>query len=122
MTDPTAIPYVADAWTGLLTPVANYSVSNGRLKTHINLKSGQTTILVFGHDLAALPHHATSTTADLVRADGKNLVARSATGGTVSTTLEDGKTVATTIPAPGAPVNLTQWTLDVDDWMPGATA
>ena len=70
MTDPTAVPYVADAWTGKLVPVANYSVSNGRLKTRISLKAGQTTILVFGHDLAALPVHATSTTADAVRADG----------------------------------------------------
>ena len=93
MTDPTAVPYVADAWTGLLTPVANYTVTSGRLKTHINLKTGQTTILVFGHDSERLPHHATTTTADPVRADGKNLVARSATPGTYTTTLEDGRTV-----------------------------
>ncbi len=25
MTDPTAVPYVADAWTGKLVPVANYT-------------------------------------------------------------------------------------------------
>ena len=61
MTDPTAVPYVADAWSGKLTPVANYSVTSGRLKTR-RLKAGQTMILVFGHDVAALPQHATATT------------------------------------------------------------
>src|SRR4051812_45106930 len=122
MTDPTAVPYVADAWSGNLTPLANYSVADGRLKTRINLKAGQTTILVLGHDLSALPHHATSTTADLVRADGKNLVARAASPGTYSTALDDGRVVNTTIGSVAAPLALTKWSLDVDDWLPGATA
>ena len=121
MTDPTAVPYVADAWTGKLVPVADYTVANGRLKTRIALKAGQTTILVFGHDLDALPVHATSTTADAVRADGSNLVARAATPGTYTTTLSDGRSVATTIASVPAAQNLTHWTLDVDDFLPGAT-
>ena len=69
-----------------------------------------------------LPHHATATTADLVRADGKNLVARAATPGTYTTTLEDGRSVSTTIARVAAPLPLTQWTLDVDDWLPGRDA
>lgn len=121
MTDPTAVPYVADAWTGLLKPVANYSVTNGRLKARIDLKAGQTMILVFGKDLAKLPVHATSSDADLVRADGKQLVIRDTTPGTYTTTLDDGRAVATTIGAVAAPKPLTQWTLDVDDWIPGTT-
>ena len=40
MTDPTAVPYIADAWSGTLTPVANYSVTNGRLKTRISAEGG----------------------------------------------------------------------------------
>ena len=57
-----------------------------------------------------------------MRADGKNLVARAATPGTYTTTLEDGRSVSTTIASVAAPLNLTQWNLDVDDWLPGATA
>jgi hypothetical protein len=56
-----------------------------------------------------------------VRADGTNLVVRAATPGTYSTTLEDGRTVQSAITVPAAQ-SLTQWNLDVDDWMPGATA
>ena len=121
MTDPTAVPYVADAWTGELTPVANYTITGGRLKLRIALKAGQTSILVFGHDLAPLPQHATSSDADAVRADGKNLVVRDATPGTYTTTLADGRRVPSTIAAVPAPMPLTHWTLDVDDWLPGAT-
>ena len=122
MTDPTAVPYVADAWTGKLVPVANYTVTGGRLKTHISLKAGQTTILVFGHDLSPLPLHATSTTADAVRADGANLVARAATPGTYTTALSDGRSVDTTIASVPAAQSLTHWDLSVDDFLPGATA
>jgi hypothetical protein len=121
MTDPTAVPYVADAWSGRLTPVANYSVVAGRLKTRIALKAGQTTILVLGHDLAALPQHATSSDADAVRADGKNLVVRDDTPGTYTTVLGDGRSVATTIGAVAPVLPLTRWTLEVDDFLPGAT-
>jgi hypothetical protein len=121
MTDPNAVPYFADAWTGKLVPVADYSVSGGRLKTRVSLKAGQTTILVFGHDLSALPLHATSTTADAVRADGANLVARAATPGTYTTTLSDGRSVPATIASVPAAQSLTHWTLDVDDFLPGPT-
>jgi hypothetical protein len=121
MTDPTAVPYVADAWTGKLVPVAEYSVAGGRLTTRIALKAGQTTILVLGHDLDALPVHATGTTADAVRADGTTLIARAAASGTYTTTLSDGRSVDTTIASVPAPRPLTHWTLEVDDFLPGAT-
>jgi hypothetical protein len=65
--------------------------------------------------------HATSTTADAVRADGSSLVARAATPGTHTTTLSDGRSVATTIASVPAAQNLTHWALDVDDFLPGAT-
>ena len=61
-------------------------------------------------------------TADLVRADGKNLVARDATPGTYTTTLDDGRSGPDHDRRRPAPLPLTQWTLDVDDWLPGATA
>ena len=38
-----------------------------------------------------VPQHATSSDADAVRADGKNLVVRDATPGTYTTTLADGR-------------------------------
>ncbi len=122
MTDPTAVPYFADAYTGKLVPIAQYTVAGGRLKTHISLKAGQTTILVLGHDVAALPVHATASDADAVRADGSNLVVRDATPGTYTTTLADGRAVQTTIASVPAAQSLTHWSLDVDDWLPGATA
>ncbi len=121
MTDPAAVPYVADAWTGRLVPVAAYSVTGGRLRTHVLLKPGQTEILVLGHALAPLPVHAVVSDADAVRAAGSDLVVRDRAGGTYTTTLSDGRTVATTIPAVPAARPLTHWRLDVDDWLPGAT-
>ena len=123
MTDPTAVPVRrrrVDAASSSRSPTTR--VTGGRLKTRIALKAGQTTILVFGHDLRRCRMHATSTTADAVRADGANLVARAATPGTYTTTLSDGRSVADDDRvASRAAQPLTHWTLDVDDFLPGAT-
>jgi hypothetical protein len=102
--------------------VADYTVSGRRLTTHIRLKPGQTEILVLGHDVGALPVHATSSDADTVGTQGKSLVVRDTQAGTDATTLSDCRTVDTTIADVPAPQELMHWHLDVDDRLPGATA
>ncbi len=59
MTDPDAVPYVADAWTGARSwpPLQRHQRAP---EDPDDPKAGQTTILVLGKDLAKLPVHATA--------------------------------------------------------------
>ena len=59
-------------------PAANSHGRETPLRPHL-AQGGQTMILASGHDVPAPPVHARQHTADVVRADGSNLVARAAT-------------------------------------------
>lgn len=122
-----AVPYLLDAWTGEVAPLALYEQVDGRIRLRVTLKPGQTTIVALARkrwwqDLLGQDVHATATEADEVRYDGGALVVRDATAGRYATTLSDGRTVSATIAAVPAPIALTSWTLEVEDWQPGATA
>ena len=122
---PEAVPYAMDAWTGELTRVAQYAQDGDRFTIRVGLNPGETTLIAIGASdwyAGGAPgaKHAVATTADAVRFDGPNLVVRSAAGGTVETTLSNGRFVRTPVaPAPAAPTVGT-WTLEVEDWTPGA--
>ena len=66
--------------------------------------------------------HVTQTEADDVVWDGTNLVVKDVGGGTVSSTLSDGRTIAVQVPAAPAAIDLTgnSWSLAAEDWKPTA--
>lgn len=119
-------PYVLDAWTGEIAPQAVYeTLPDGRIRLRITLKPGETTIIALARlrwwqELLGQDVHATATEADEVRYDDGRLVVRDTTAGTYATTLSDGRTVRATIRAVPAPLALTSWSLEVEDWQPGA--
>ena len=120
-----AVPYRLDAWTGELTRIAQYEQDGGRFKVKVGLNPGEGTILAFGSPgwyAGGVPgaRYAVASTADLVRFDGPQLVVRSAAGGPVQTTLDNGRVVRRVLaPAPAAPT-VGRWSLEVEDWTPGA--
>ncbi|MFJ9037294.1 glycosyl hydrolase [Streptomyces sp. NPDC102406] len=121
---PGAIPHVLDPWTGTVTPLALYTrTDDGRVRLTVDLGPGAVTVVVLARSKAAPKRHATATQADDIRVgeDGR-LTLRASAAGTYTTTLDDGRTVTTKVGAVPAPLELTSWTLTVDDWRPGASA
>ncbi|RFC70905.1 glycosyl hydrolase [Streptomyces sp. AcE210] len=120
-----AIPYRFDPWTGTATPVALYArTDDGRVRLTVDLQPGAVTVLVLTRPSGAAPkRYATATQADDIRVleDGR-LEIRASAPGTYTTTLDNDRSVATTIGPVPSPVSLTSWKLTVDDWRPGASA
>ncbi|WP_394436012.1 glycosyl hydrolase [Streptomyces sp. SGAir0957] len=120
-----AVPHRLDPWTGTLTPVALYTrTADGRIRLTVDLRPGAVTVVVLARPAGSAPvRHATATQADAVHATaGGHLEIRASAPGAYTTTLDNGRTVTTKIPAVPAPLPLTSWTLTVDDWRPGASA
>ena len=119
------VPYLLDAWTGELAQVAQYRQVGDRFTIRVGLNPGESTIVAIGSPGwyaggVQGARYAVSSTADLVRYDGPQLVVRSAAGGTVETVLDNGRTVRTALAAPPAAPTVGPWTLEVEDWTPGA--
>ncbi|SDO87046.1 Glycosyl hydrolases family 2, sugar binding domain [Nakamurella panacisegetis] len=120
-----AVPYRLDAWTGEITPIAEYTRAGRTITVNVTLNAGEGTIVALapasrsshrtGDDV-----HAVSTEADSVRRDDRSLVIRDSTAGTYRTTLSDGRVRTTTIGPVPAPIPMTAWSLQVEDWQPGA--
>ncbi|NGO74570.1 alpha-L-rhamnosidase [Streptomyces sp. YC504] len=120
-----AVPHRLDPWTGEVAPIALYTrTDDGRIRLTVDLEPGAVTVVVLARPARDLPRrHATATQADSIRLrDGARPEVRAAAAGSYTTTLDDGRTVETTIGAVPEPVALTSWTLTVDDWRPGASA
>ncbi|MGX6448627.1 glycosyl hydrolase, partial [Patulibacter sp. S7RM1-6] len=122
-----AVPFALDPWTGEIRRVAVYDEpSRDAVRIPVRARGGQTLIYALAPALtfglrAAVAAHATASEAEL-RGDGLALVVRSQTAGAFGTTLPGGRTVTTRIPAVPAAQDLTSWTLDVESFVPGATA
>ena len=65
--------------------------------------------------------HAVATEADSIRRSGANLVIRDSAAGTYRTTLSDGRIRSTNIGSVPAPIPLPTWSVQVEDWQPGAS-
>ncbi|MFF9455700.1 glycosyl hydrolase [Streptomyces flaveolus] len=126
---PDAVPYVLDAWTGTIEPLATYTrLGDGRLRLRITLEPGATTIIATARPGKWIPGPAprwnatSSEAAEVRRAEGGRLEIRDTRPGTYTTVLQSGATVSATIEEVAEPMALTRWTLTAEDWTPGATA
>jgi len=124
--DARQVPFVLDAWTGEVSRVAEYARDGDRIGVRLRLKPGQSTVVVLARSTWAARSsqrvpQVVSTDADAARAEGSKLVIRAAAPGTYATVLGDSRTKRTTIGAVPASRQLTSWSLEVEDWQPGAT-
>ncbi len=121
------LPYQLDAYTGKITPIAQYQRVAGGVKLTLSVASGDAAIvaLTAGNDVPKPKQQqisATATTADAVLFDTAGDIAiRASAPGTFSTTLNDGRVVATAIAQVPAPITLRDWTLDVVSYERGLT-
>jgi hypothetical protein len=121
-TDARSVPFRLDAWTGTVEPIAEFVRQDGRIGVRVTLDPGESTIVVLAEAGPSVAPAVIATTADSVRLDGPTLRARSTHAGTFDVTLADGRVRHSTIAAVPDPVDLTEWTLDAEDWQPGADA
>ncbi|WP_435742372.1 glycosyl hydrolase [Nocardioides sp. SYSU DS0663] len=118
-----AVPFLLDAWTGTITPVATYERQGNRVRVGIDLLPGQSTVVALG------PAHpgdrrvpVVVSSSGEVRREGRDLVLRAATAGTHTATLASGRTVRTEVERVVEPVTPASWELVVEDWQPGGSA
>ena len=121
-------PYLLDAWTGEITPIARYTTEDGKVTVAITVApEAQKLIAIAGDDWAegtAFEHHVVDTDADAVvyNADGSFGV-RALQAGEYTVTLEDGTALTAAAEAPEAPINLNgqEWTMVMHAWQPLTT-
>ncbi|WP_199484753.1 glycosyl hydrolase [Actinomadura craniellae] len=124
--DRDAVPYRLDPWTGEIERIALYTEDRDRVTLRVALRPGESTVVVLASSrwLKGRPSrdpHATATEAEEIRFGVRGLVIRGSSAGTYATTLSDGRTARTTLGAVPAPIEPAGWTLEVDDFRPGAT-
>ncbi|ETS73496.1 hypothetical protein PFICI_14442 [Pestalotiopsis fici W106-1] len=112
-------PVQLDPWTGNATVLPLYSITQGRLSFPIQLQSLQSTLIA----IVPVPYdvlHATNMTVESLARDesGEQLIAHSTAGGTFQAQLQDGTLKTFTMDDPGQALELSNWTLVVDDWQP----
>ncbi|EPE28610.1 secreted protein [Glarea lozoyensis ATCC 20868] len=116
-----AVPYVLDAWTGTSKVLPVYTeVSASRISFRVKLRPGQSMLMtIVPMDFKAV--HAVSSTGTVVVDSQQKMAIRSNVSGSYSTVFSNGKTSTTTVDASPSPIDLSSWTLDVEDFTPGPT-
>lgn len=112
-------PYVFDAWTGNITSLITYNVTNTSISATLDLKANQTAIIAFQNS-SDKPTHVISTTGDISRFsvnEDTGIIALASGPGTVS--LSNGRTVAIDVqPIPS--INIGNWSLVLLSYHPSA--
>ncbi|MCL2164996.1 MAG: hypothetical protein FWH55_11550, partial [Oscillospiraceae bacterium] len=124
-------PYLLDAWSGNITPIAQYIAADGAVTLDVNLAANGQMIVAIAPDgwssKPAVNPSATYSTADsLVYTESGNLAMRTAASGNYAISLSTGDTVAVTAPDDAeAPINLNDgnynWEFVLHKWMPLTT-
>ncbi len=118
-------PYLLNAWTGEITPIARCRVEEDRVTVRVQLAPEQATVIAlttnggrFG--LPGNGLHVTSFDHDVVYGSDGTIVLRATSNGTHSVTLSDGRTVTVTAQGVADPIDLSGagWRLSVEDWQP----
>ncbi len=122
--DPTAIPWLLDAWTGEVSRIAAFERSGDRVRVRVDLVPGQSTVVVLaapgkGTARSVLP---VGTAGQTVVVRGANAALRSTTAGSFDLTRADGSTAKVKIARVRAPIVPSSWSLELEDWKPANPA
>ena len=120
------VPYLLDAWSGEITPIAQYKAADGSITMAIELEPNANLLIAIAKDgfLSEAPSSSVAETdADAVvyDADG-NLAARVTDAGEYSFTFDNG--AQSTIALGGAPeaFEVDHWSMTLESWSAGASA
>jgi hypothetical protein len=117
-------PYQLNAWTGQVTPIADYTSSNGTVTVSVSLAPQEATIIGTGTPAQA-SLHATASSGGTVEygRHGNGLVLQATQAGSYTVSLSDGTTADVTVSSVPAAADLSQgWSLKLDSWGPDPTA
>jgi hypothetical protein len=117
-------PYRYDAWSGAVTPIAEYTRTPAGVQVEVDLATGTGELIALTRGNADTPAqhcalNVTRTTSDEVLSEASTLSLRDTTAGSYASTLSDGSSATTSIPTVGAPIKPTTWTLAVTSWTGG---
>lgn len=121
------VPYTLNAWTGVISPIVNYTTVGERFNLWFDLKSNQSTIVAlapsgFFPNVTIPPAHVVNSTVESldISSDGTYLIAKSAQNTPQKIALSNNRTSTlifdTPLPSQSA---LGPWDLTVQDWQPG---
>ncbi|MFB9311152.1 hypothetical protein BJY17_003032 [Agromyces hippuratus] len=120
-----SVPYELDAWSGEVRPLVAYRRDGARVTVRVRLQPAQSTVIVLApRDWAgrqAPSEQVVETDAVAVRAAKRGVELVTDAPGRFSVRFADGRTATATVKALPAPIELTSWTLSVEDWQPGAS-
>lgn len=118
-------PYRLDAWTGEITPMARYRVEKGRVTVRVQLAPEEATLIALTpnnrrFEARGSGPHVTSFDHDVVYGSDSTIILRTASNGTHSVTLSDGRTVTVTAHVVADRIDLSSagWRLAVEEWQP----
>jgi len=123
----TGTPYVLDAWSGDITPLAYYTSSDDRIHAGIKLEPREATIIAIAEDITEFPKvkdlFVTDISGGEVVYDGGNIAHRAEKSGTYTVSLSDEseKTIAVD-KVPEAVALADGWTLKLESWGPDPEA
>jgi hypothetical protein len=118
-------PYLLDAWSGKITPIADYESSAGRVTLRVRLSRDNAELIALNEapqwiGVAPPKVHVTATSADEAISDRGAVFIRAAKAGTFFTTLSNGRKVRSKLAGVFALIDLTsaKWELRAEDWQP----
>ena len=113
-------PYFLDAWTGQITPIAEYQRGPGSVTLDVTIGRNDSTIIALAKDgfAGTVPVRVSVPDTDLrVEYDqAGNLLAMSNSAGTVPVKLSNGQTRTVNFGAVPSAQNLDEWDLSVEKW------
>lgn len=118
-------PYLLDAWTGEITPIAEYHRGPGSVTLDVTVGRNDSTIIALAEDgfAGTVPAPVSVLDTDLRVAydPAGSLVAKSNSSGTVPVTLSNGQTTPVTFDAVPPARTLDEWDLSVEKWSKSST-
>ena len=118
-------PYLLDAWSGTITPIALYTSTDDRVMVRVRLSRDNAQLIALSDEpkrfgVPAPQVHVAASTADGATAEGIAVVVRAKRAGMYTTTLSNGKTVSSAVGNVPAAIDLTnaKWELSAEDWQP----
>jgi hypothetical protein len=113
----TGKPYLFDAWSGVESPISNYTQSKTSTTIFFRLAGNQSVIVAFKNDESAAKH-VTATSAGVISVENNGSSILALVGNTLSTChTSDGRShvlAASSI----EPITLSSWTLVAEHWDP----
>ncbi|MFO1400975.1 MAG: glycosyl hydrolase [Steroidobacteraceae bacterium] len=120
----TGTPLRINLWDGSVEPVAVYTQANGRTEIPLRFRGSEAVVLALTTDPALCTPpaaHATASDVELCYVNGR-LAARAGSAGRYGAMLADGSAASVDVGAVDEPRELTDWSLTVESWAPGASA